>query len=97
MNSNISETFEGYYRSKCRRYDFQFRFVKSGQSFTIFCLRYPKPTHRDQSAHLTHIFGNGKLCLKEGKEPVTLARAQQLAAQWSEYLLEYSRTGVAQH
>ncbi len=41
-------------------------------------------------------FRSGKLCFVAGREPRSLARAEQLAAQWAEYFCEYRRTGKTQ-
>jgi hypothetical protein len=85
-----------YYRTKDRRFDFKFVFVPEGDHLAIYCLRYP-PHGRDSDPNKTHLFSSGKICFVEGREPRTRARAEQLAAEWSEYILEYARTGIPQH
>ena len=85
-----------HYLSEDARHIYTFRFEPDGDHINIYCLRHPPLNGQDASAHKTHLFDSGKLCFIAGKEPRTQARAEQLAKQWAEYYLEYSRTGVAQ-
>lgn len=85
-----------WYRSKCGRYDFRFRFVATGSHIEIYCTDHPSPNGRDSNPEKTHLFGSGKICLVAGREPRSQRRAEELAAQWAEYFLEYRRTGRTQ-
>jgi hypothetical protein len=84
------------YLSQDAQHIFAFRFQPDGDHINIYCLRHPPLNGQDPSPHKTHLFDSGKVCFIAGKEPRNQARAEQLAKQWAEYYLEYSRTGVAQ-
>ena len=75
---------------------FSFRFAPDGSHVAICCSRYPPLNGRDASVSKTHIFDSGELCFVSGKEPRTQARAEELAAMWAEYYLQYRITGIAQ-
>ena len=86
-----------FYRSQDGRHDFAFEFVeRSNGNVDIYCRQRPKLRGRDSCVTKTHVFGSGKLCFVAGREPRSRSRAEQLAAQWAEYYLEYGRTGIAQ-
>lgn len=84
------------YRSLDGRHLFTFRFERTSSEVEVFCSRHPDLGSRDTDTHKTHIFGSGKLCFVSGRAPQTMSRAQELARQWAEYLIDYIRTGVAQ-
>jgi hypothetical protein len=84
------------YRSKDGREYFNFTFVPRGNQIEIYCTRHPSLNGHDTDPRKTHIFASGKLCFVGGHEPHTQDRAEHLAAQWAEYILEYRRTGAAQ-
>lgn len=86
-----------HYRSKDGQSYFKFGFVPQGDSIVIYCLAHPPLHGRDPDPRKTHLFSSGELCFAAGHEPRTQARAEELAKKWSEYFLEYRRTGVAQH
>lgn len=90
------QTISKKYRSKDGSFDFEFTFVPEGDHLAIYCRKHP-PHQQDPSPHRTHLFPSGKICFVAGKEPRTQARAEELAAQWSEYFIEYSKSGIAQH
>ena len=86
-----------FYRSKDGRHDFAFEFVERNDgTIEIYCRRRPDCNGKDDCATKTHVFSSGKLCFIDGREPRSRSRAEQLAAQWAEYYLEYRRTGIAQ-
>lgn len=85
-----------YYRSKDGRNYFNFKFVPSGSHVEVYCTVHPPLNGRDADPHKTHLFSSGKICFTSGRGPRTQSRAEQLAAQWAEYFLEYRRTGVPQ-
>jgi hypothetical protein len=85
------------YRSEDGTAVFKFSFLPEGNHVAVYCLSHPSLNGRDASPHKTHLFGSGKLCFVDGREPRDQSRAEQLARQWAEYFLEYRRTGVAQH
>lgn len=84
------------YRSKDGRHLFVFEFVFRGSTIEVRCLKHPPLNGRDDDPVKTHLFRSGRLCFMSGREPRTQARAEELAAQWSEYFLQYRRTGMAQ-
>ncbi len=84
------------YRSRDGRHLFTFRFESNGSEVEIYCSRHPSLGERDSDCQKTHIFNSGKLCFVSGRAPQTMSRAQNLARQWAEYLIDYIRTGVAQ-
>ena len=85
------------YVSKDCQHRFQFRFVQENGHIDIYCVAHPSHNGKDPDPHKTHLFSSGKVCIAQGREPTTEARAKELAAQWAEYFLEYRRTGVAQY
>jgi len=101
MNANIIEgTFystEKIYRSKNGRYDFKFKFVGKGSRIDVFCTKHPSFNGESSNPKKTHLFHSGKLCFVAGHEPQTQSRAEELAAQWAEYFLDYRQTGKVQN
>jgi hypothetical protein len=75
---------------------FKFSFAPEGDHIAVYCFSHPSLGGRDPDPRKTHLFDSGKLCFIAGREPRDLDRARELAAQWSEYFLQYRRTGVAQ-
>lgn len=84
------------YRSKCGRHYFGFEFVDRGGHVDVYCQDHPSLNGRDSDPRKTHLYRSGKVCFIAGHEPGSQRRAEQLAAQWAEYFLEYRRTGIAQ-
>jgi hypothetical protein len=80
------------YRSKCGRYYFNFKFVDQDGHVDIYCTDHPPLNGRDSDPRKTHLFPSGKICFVAGREPRSQGRAEELAAQWAEYFLEYRRT-----
>jgi hypothetical protein len=89
-------TVTRYYRSKCGRHDFGFRFEHDNNRVRIVCTGHPPLSGRDDSVHKTHLYSSGAICFNAGKEPRSQREAERRAAEWAEYLLEYIRTGAAQ-
>jgi len=85
------------YRSMDGRSIFQFQFFRELDHIAVYCLLHPSLQGRDPAPHKTHLYASGKLCFVPGQEPRSQGRAEALAKQWAEYLLEYAKTGVAQH
>jgi len=85
-----------HYRSKDGSAIFQFEFAPEGGGVGVWCLSYPSLDGRDTDPHKTHIFDSGRLCFAEGHAPSNQRRAEELAQQWAEYILEYRRSGRAQ-
>ena len=85
-----------FYRSKDGQCYFNFKFVCRGGCVDIYCLLHPRLNGRDRDVNKTHLFSSGQLCFVSGREPSSQARAEELAAQWAEYYLEYRRTGITQ-
>ena len=100
MNTNIIAgifcSLTKWYRSKDGQHLFGFRFVNQGSCVDVYCIKHPSFGGRDPDPHKTHLFSSGKLCFVSGREPPNQARAEELAAQWAEYFLEYRRTGSTQ-
>ena len=90
------EVTKKYYRSKDGRHFFNFKFDPCDGHVDIYCTAHPPLNGRDPDATKTHLFSSGKLCFVSGSEPQTQQRAEELAAQWADYFLEYRRTGVTQ-
>jgi hypothetical protein len=84
------------YRSEDGCSTFKFAFAPEGDHVAVRCLSHPPLHGADPSPHKTHLFRSGKLCFREGREPTSQDRAEELAHQWAEYFLEYRRTGIAQ-
>lgn len=84
------------YRSKDGAHYFVFKFNDKGNYIDIICKKHPSFNGRSSNPRKTHIFHSGKLCFVPGREPRYQWRAEQLAAQWAEYFLEYRRTGQVQ-
>ena len=84
------------YRSENGRYYFKLNFIDQGDYFDIYCTYHPSFNGQDSNPHKTHLYRSGKICFAEGHEPKTQKRAEELAAQWAEYFLEYRKTGIAQ-
>ena len=91
-----SGAIKRYYRPKNGRDFFNFRFKDRGDHVDIFCSCHPPLSGRDSDVNKTHLFSSGQLCFVSGREPRSQARAEELAAQWAEYYLEYRRTGITQ-
>jgi hypothetical protein len=85
-----------HYRSKDGSAIFQFTFAPEAGGIGVWCLSHPSLDGCDTDPHKTHIFPSGRLCFAEGHAPRTQRRAEELAQQWGEYILEYRRTGRAQ-
>jgi len=85
------------YRSKNGSYYFTFEFIDKGSSFDVFCTKHPSFNGKSSNPHKTHLFHSGKVCFVEGREPKTQRRAEELAAQWAEYFLNYRQTGRVQN
>ena len=100
MNTNIIfGKFFGtkkFYRSKKGNYYFNFKFVNSGKYIDVYCTYHPPLNGFSSNPSRTHLFSSGKLCFVSGREPRSQSRAEELAAQWAEYFLEYKRTGQVQ-
>ncbi len=100
MNARVSPgTFCGtkkFYRSKDGSGFFNFEFRDAGNHINIYCNHHPSLNGRDSDPHKTHLYSSGKVCLVSGQEPRTQRRAEELAAQWAEYFLNYIRTGEVQ-
>jgi len=84
------------YRSKNGSYLFVFNFVDRGRYIEMYCTKHPSFNGQDKTPSKCHLYGNGKISILSGKEPRSWSRAESLAAQWSEYFLEYRRTGQVQ-
>jgi len=84
------------YRSKDGRHYFAFKFIERSSHIDIYSTSHPSLNGRGSNPSDTHLFRSGKLCFVAGREPRSLARAEQLAAQWAEYFCEYRRTGKTQ-
>jgi hypothetical protein len=84
------------YRSRDGAHYFVFKFIDKGNCIDIVCKKHPSLNGRSSNPRKTHIFRSGKLCFVPGREPRYQWRAEQLAAQWAEYFLEYRRTGQVQ-
>ena len=84
------------YRSKDATHFFVFNFVNRSGHIDIFCKRHPGFNGQSSSPEKCHLFHSGKLCFISGKAPTSQWRAEELAAQWAEYFLEYRRTGKVQ-
>ena len=82
-----------HYRSQSGQHIFNFEFVNNGSHVGIFCNNHPSLNGRDSNPVKTHLYHSGKVCFVAGKEPKTQSRAENLAAQWAEYFLNYIRTG----
>jgi len=85
-----------YYRSKDGRHVFAFEFLNGQSPIEVYCRQHPGFNGQDSDPRKTHLYASGRLCFIAGREPRTQARAEELAAQWAEYFLEYRRTGRAQ-
>ena len=85
------------YRSKNGSYYFAFKFVDKGSRLDVFCTKHPSFNGKSSNPHKTHLFHSGKVCFVEGREPKTQRRAEDLAAQWAEYFLDYRQTGKVQN
>jgi len=92
MNESIQ-----IYRSHDGGHYFSFRVVQRVEHFDIFVLSHPGFNGQDTSPHKTHLFSDGRICIAAGAEPRDLPRALELAKNWAEYVIEYRRTGIAQH
>lgn len=84
------------YRSKCGRFYFTFEFIKKNSYVDVFCRKHPSFNGKSSNPRKTHLFNSGKICFISGREPKTQQRAEQLAAQWAEYFLDYRVTGNVQ-
>lgn len=82
-----------YYRSKDGRHLFNFEFINKDSHIDIYCSNPPSLNGRDSDVVKTHIWPSNKICFVQGKEPKTQSRAQDLASQWGEYILNYCKTG----
>ncbi len=87
---------EKIYRSKNGNYYFTFKFVPNGSHIDVFCPKHPSFNGKSSNPRKTHLFDSGKICFVSGRAPKTQSRAQELAAQWAEYFLDYRLTGKVQ-
>jgi hypothetical protein len=85
------------YRSKNGSYHFSFEFSERGRYIDVFCTKHPSFNGKSSNPHKTHLFHSGKICFIAGREPKTQRRAEELAAQWAEYFLDYRQTGKVQN
>jgi len=85
------------YRTLDGAHYFSFRVVQRNDYFDIFVEKHPGFNGQDTNPHKTHLFYDGRICIAAGAEPRDLPRALKLSKNWAEYLLEYRRTGIAQH
>ena len=69
-----------------------FRYVKSGDKWTIQCVERP-PNPRGGGATRTHVFDDGKLCITGGREPKTFEQAVARSWQWLIGYSQYIRSG----
>jgi hypothetical protein len=101
MNTKISSgTFystKKTYRSKSGGHYFTFEFTDKGSRIDVFCTKHPSFNGKSSNPHKTHLFHSGKVCFVDGREPKTRRRAEELAAQWAEYFLNYRQTGKVQN
>jgi hypothetical protein len=100
MNTKVvNGTFHSMkiYRSKNGSHHFTFKFVGRISHIDVFCTKHPSFKGKSSNPHKTHLYHSGKVCFIAGREPKTQKRAEELAAQWAEYFLEYRRTGKVQH
>lgn len=101
MNATIIEgIFDStpkIYRSKNGSYHFTFNFVNKGRHIDVFCTKHPSFNGKSSNPRKTHLFHSGKICFVDGREPKTQLRAEELAAQWAEYFLDYRQTGKVQN
>jgi len=81
------------YLSKNGAHYFVFEFIDKSNRIEINCKKHPSLNGRSSNPEKTHLFHSGMLCFVSGREPRSLCRAEQLAAQWAEYFLEYRKTG----
>ena len=88
--SNIS------YRSRDGAHYFSFRFVANGDVIDIEVVSMPNLNGQDPDPQFTHLYPSGKICFVPGKAPTDTTRAQEMAAEWAEYICEYRKTGVPQ-
>ena len=84
------------YYSKNGLYYFVFDFIVQGDHIKINCKERPSFNGHDPSVSKTHIYPSNDLCFVKGREPRSQWEAEMRAKQWSEYILEYRRTGKAQ-
>lgn len=70
---------------------FEFRQQHDGH-FDIFCFEHPT-TPLDTSVSRCHIYPTGEVCVRAGREPLTLDRAIAIATVWAEGYSHYCRTG----
>ena len=88
---------EKIYRSKNGSHYFTFNFVGRVSHIDVFCKKHPSFNGQSSNPRKTHLFHSGKVCFIAGREPKTQTRAEELAAQWAEYFLNYRQTGKVQH
>lgn len=88
---------EKIYRSKNGSHYFTFKFVGRISHIVVFCTKHPSFNGQSSNPHKTHLFHSGKVCFIAGREPKTQSRAEELAAQWAEYFLDYRQTGKVQN
>lgn len=100
MDTILSGTFYSIARTYCSKngkHHFLFEFVSQSRHIDVYCRRHPSFNGKSSSPHKTHLFHSGKVCFVQGREPKTLRRAKELAAQWAEYFLDYRKTGKVQN
>lgn len=85
------------YRSKNGSHYFTFEFVNKWGRIDVFCTKHPSFNGQSSNPHKTHLYHSGKVCFVKGREPKTQSRAEELAAQWAEYFLDYRQTGKIQN
>lgn len=86
-----------HYRSVNGQYYFTFVLKDGGGYINIYAIHHPGYNGQDSSAHKTHLFADGRVCIAAGREPRSIPAALELAKTWAEYFLEYRQTGVEQH
>ena len=84
------------YISKNKKHKFKFEFFPQGNQVKIKCLDHPSYNGKSSDPEKTHLYRSKFICFIQGKEPKTMKRAKQLAAQWAEYFLDYRITGKVQ-
>jgi len=84
------------YRSRNGQHLFEFVFKDLGSCFQINCTKHPPLNGRDSAVEKTHLYRSKNICFVSGKEPRSLSRAKELAAQWAEYFLNYIKNGEVQ-
>lgn len=96
LAGRFSTVIKRAYRSEDGRHYFNFTFKDNGNHIDIHCTRHPSLAGRDPDVHKTHLYSSGRICFVSGKEPTSQARAEQLAKNWAEFILDYVHAGRTQ-